>query len=404
MSRPGGELANWTTPAELRERVQRLWDHGRLLASESDGGTPFPLTLRLRGPGASELGERMEEVRQWMRALEEGAQAARGRYSLEWEEVNPRNFGRNRVPRAAIVESRQQAIEWIGRHAQAQRFAALVAQTTARLPPLGPWLKARPMVLLEHEREWERVLAVLEWFRAHPRSGRYLRQLDVTGGDSKFVEARRGLFTELLDLVLPPEAIEAEARGARSFERRYGLRAKPALVRFRLLDPAMTMEGLLDLTVPIAEFASLSPALLRRVQRVFITENEVNGLAFPAATAAIVIFGLGYGVELLGGVPWLGDAEIHYWGDLDTHGFSILDRLRGVLPAARSLLMDRETLMEHRALWGAEDEPHRGELARLGVEERELYDELRLDRLGERVRLEQERIRFGWVEAAIAGV
>jgi hypothetical protein len=33
-----------------------------------------------------------------------------------------------------------------------------------------------------------------------------------------------------------------------------------------------------------------------------------------------------------------------------------------------------------------------------------LYNELRDNRLGQRVRLEQERIGFGWVEAALAEI
>jgi hypothetical protein len=48
-----------------------------------------------------------------------------------------------------------------------------------------------------------------------------------------------------------------------------------------------------------------------------------------------------------------------------------------------------------------EPEPHRGELPGLSEDERELYEDLRDDRLGEAVRLEQERIGFGWVSSAL---
>src|ERR1022692_4377837 len=36
-----------------------------------------------------------------------------------------------------------------------------------------------------------------------------------------------------------------------------------------------------------------------------------------------------------------------YWGDIDTYGFHILDRLRVLFPDVQSLLMDRDTLLEH---------------------------------------------------------
>ena len=45
--------------------------------------------------------------------------------------------------------------------------------------------------------------------------------------------------------------------------------------------------------------------------------------------------------------------------------------------------------------------PYDGELPRLTSTERALYDDLRHNRLGERVRLEQERIPYGWVQRAL---
>src|SRR5690606_26233791 len=148
------------------------------------------------------------------------------------------------------------------------------------------------LAVLEYEREWERLLAVVDWFVAHPRSGLYLRQLDIAGVDTKFIEGHRGLLTELLDRVLPPDAIDASATGAAQFATRFGLRREAPMIRFRLLDPALYIHGLTDLTVLPEEFARLD--LL--VARVFITENRTNGLAFPSCPKSLVIFGLGYGI------------------------------------------------------------------------------------------------------------
>ncbi|MCH8504133.1 MAG: DUF2220 domain-containing protein [Ectothiorhodospiraceae bacterium] len=85
-------------------------------------------------------------------------------------------------------------------------------------------------------------------------------------------------------------------------------------------------------------------------------------------------------------------------------GGGILNRLRASLPHARSLLMDRPTLIDHRSLWGQEPEDKRntGHPTRLTAGEQALFEELRADHLGERVRLEQERIAFGAVERAVA--
>lgn len=60
--------------------------------------------------------------------------------------------------------------------------------------------------------------------------------------------------------------------------------------------------------------------------------------------------------------------------------------------------MDRQTLLVHRDRWGLESTPAHARLERLSVEELRLYDDLVSDRLGDRVRLEQERIDWGWAE------
>lgn len=90
--------------------------------------------------------------------------------------------------------------------------------------------------------------------------------------------------------------------------------------------------------------AALSPA----VRVAVIIENETTYLTVPVPDGGVVIWGKGFEVDRVAALPWLRGALIHYWGDLDTHGFAILDKLRAWLPRARSFLMDRETLLAHR--------------------------------------------------------
>ena len=81
---------------------------------------------------------------------------------------------------------------------------------------------------------------------------------------------------------------------------------------------------------------------------------------------------------------------------------AILDRLRRYLPHARALLIDEETLLRHRAVWGEEPRPHLAEhLPALTVVEARLYTNLRQDRWAPRLRLEQERIGWDHAWAAI---
>ena len=390
----------WTGPDEIRAQIGRLWDRGHLLVPPQ-GDPLFPLALRFSRPDARALSEQFDDVRRWIRTLEEASKARRKQgYEIRWTEINHRQLGANRVPAGVVVPTVEDALELIGKQAAAARWQAQRARTERLCPTLVPWLTRKPLVALEHLPDWERILAVVTWFQAHPRPDVYLRQLDVAGVHTKFVEARRGLIAELLDQVLPPEAVRADLSPTRQFEARYGLKVKPALVRFRVLDQRLAVDGLTDIATPAAQFGRLELP----VRRVFVTENEINGLAFPPMADSLVIFGLGYGLDRLADIGWLHDKVVHYWGDIDTHGFAMLDLLRAKLPVVRSLLMDRETLMAHEQAWGVEPVQHESALERLLEPERRVYEELRAGTLGERVRLEQERIAFSWLERGLRGI
>jgi hypothetical protein len=344
------------------------------------------------------LVDRFEDSRRWIAELQAGSREARGfGYDIVWREVDHRQLGRQAVPEAVIVPEKKDALALLGKQRASDRFSRIAAATSGLFPELRAWLARRPFVALEQGDDWDRVLAVVAWLRAHPRPATYVRQLEIPNVDTKFIESRRALLSELLDLVLPADAVDAGAPGARQFEARYGLLAKPSLVRFRVLDPLQQIGPLSDIATPSTQFARLElPA-----RRIFITENEVNGLSFPQLPDSIVIFGLGYGLERLGEVAWLRSRAVYYWGDIDTHGFAILDRLRFGVPHAQSFLMDKRTLMEHRGQWAKEVSVHDGLVQRLTSTERDLYDDLKFNRLGDGVRLEQERIGFAWLRDAL---
>lgn len=391
----------WTTPTDLRQQLQRLWDRGAILQARVTRERLFPRRLRLRRPSSGELAQHFGAVQDWVRALRKGAKEQRGfGYTIEWRQVEHRVHGTNHLPWAVTVETEADGLRLLGKARDAERFGLLIADTLDRFPELRPWLARRSLAVLELADDWPALLATAQWFREHPRPGLYLRQLDIPGVHTKFIEEHRGVLSEILDLVLPEGAIDSSAKGLRAFEPRYGLRRKAPLLRFRVLDPALAIRGLTDLSVPPEQFASLELP----VEQVFVTENEINGLAFPEVAGSLVIFGLGYGAERLGAVPWLHRTVVHYWGDLDTHGFAILSRLRSNLPGARSFLMDRMTLDAHRRLWGQEpvDSRYLGDLSALTGPEQAVFMALRENLVGERVRLEQERIPFAWVVQAVS--
>ncbi len=312
-----------------------------------------------------------------------------------------RVVGSNSIPSEVWIDSLDDALAMLGKRSEAARFSALLDQTRQRQPLLLSWLAKRPLKALELAGHWSLLLDIVDWMQAHPRPGIYLRQVDIPGVHSKFIEAHRGVLTELFDISLPQGYIAPEAGGVGQFTVRYGFRDKPARIRFRVLDPSKSPlpgGGMNDITLDSHSFAKL-PAL---VSRVFITENETNFLAFPALADSLVIFGSGYGWDSLSHVRWLSDCLIYYWGDIDTHGFAILNQLRSRFGHVESFMMDRETLMVHGSLWGNEKDQVLHDLPLLTTEERGLFDDLRDNRIRKNLRLEQEFIGFGWIESALA--
>jgi hypothetical protein len=387
---------SWTTPSDIVGQLRKFWEQGIILAALASGEEIFPRRLVLKKPKPAEMSDRFAEVRAWIAGLDREAK----HYRVVRREINHRTLGVNAVPAEVWIDSLADCLALIGKRREAERFAAVVELTGKRFPQLVAWLVKRPLQGLALAGDWPRLLDIVAWLLAHPRPGIYLRQVDIAGVHSKFIESHRGVLTELFDLVMPHDTIDEKARGTAGFCKRYGFRDKPARIRFRLLDPSLSLlAGAVDQDFTVTEetFARLDLP----VARVYITENEINFLAFPQVPQSMVIFGAGYGFGVFANAAWLYTCTLHYWGDIDTHGFAILDQLRSLFPTAHSLLMDRETLLAHRLHWGQEPQPSRAELTRLSSEEQLLYDDLRFDRLATRLRLEQERIGFAWVEKMV---
>jgi hypothetical protein len=385
----------WSGPKDLKAQLARLWERGELLRDGVTGNARFPLRLALKVPGSTDITDRFDLVRTWASEL-----AASAPLRLEWQEVRHRVQGTQRLPTSAWIDSLEEALTWLGKRREWECFSAQVSATRQMIPAVLPWLEKRPLQALELSTEWPRLLAVVGWLAEHPHPGIYLRQVDLPGVHSKFIEAHRGVLSELLELVLPADAVDAGKTGFSQFAGRYGFLDKPTRIRFRVLDPVIQV-----VAGPVCPDVTLDAESFSRLglweKRVFITENEINFLAFPQVPDAIVIFGAGYGWEALAKARWLESCAIHYWGDIDTHGFAILDQLRGYFPYANSLLMDRATLMAHQPLWGREDTPTQRELRRLHPDEASLYDDLRHDRIVTALRMEQERIGYAWLQAAL---
>lgn len=393
------------SPEEIRRRACRLWATGRPLRSVLGVEALFPYSLPFAKPSARKWLTEYAELRAALERLDaESSDVTGSGYRLVTREVSHQKLGTLRTAERIVFESVEDLAASAGETAVLRRFQALALMLQAHEPRLLPWLAERPLNAVAHDAEIPRLLAVVEHLQAHPRPMRYARELGIAGVDSKFIESWRGVLAEWLDRLLPAEAIESGVRGLSDygFERRFGLRFEEVSIRFRWLDPGMALAGCIsDATVPLSQFAAYAP----QCRRVLVTENKINFLTLPPAEGTLAIFGGGYGIERLAAVAWLEALPVHYWGDIDTHGFAILSRLRAFLPDVRSFLMDRDTLIAHREFWSVEAPERRcvKDLPGLDAAEHALYEDLRDDRFGEGVRLEQERVGYSYVIGAIPG-
>lgn len=380
--------SDWTQPADIRQRLEKYWRSGELLRACHQPDALFPLRLPLKKPTAAQLVEQFDAARSWMQHWQATSSQD---MELEWQTVNNRQLGRNPLPVAVVLPTLDAALRQIGQLARARQYQSLARAISRRFPKLTDWCHRKPLTVLAQQNEWPVLLAILEWMTVNPRPGIYIRQLEIPGVHTKFIERNRGLLTELLDQVLPEHAIDTSANGARQFEQRYGFCRKPARLRLRFLDKTQNIAGLRDVEIPVDQFQGLSLP----VDTVYIVENDVTALALPDTPSAIVIFGQGYGIgKYLANARWLREKHVMYWGDIDTHGFRILNQLRDALPHSRSFLMDAATLKAHQHLWGTEPSPHIGDLPNLTEHEQAVYQMLSTLESGRHLRLEQERISF----------
>ena len=385
--------ADWTKVADLVAVLRRRWNSGRYLKAYARGEPWEPVVLAIKGPNADELLHRFEEARKWAAAFEADADRS---MQIEYRTVGGRHVGTNRIPARLRVVDFPSLCSVLGTEGEVRILDQLMATTRSEMPSLSMWAADHPLALLEHRDVWSRILLTAAWIAGHDTRDTYVRQIDVEGVDTKFVERHKKLLSELLPLVLPPGQVDpSEAE----FARRFRFLNKPLYIRFRILDPKLSRfpPGVSEVSLRINELAGIDIG----ASTVFVVENEVTYLALPPIPRSIAVFGGGFASSGLASLPWLADREIIYWGDIDTYGFDILSRLRGHLPQVRSILMNHETLLFHRDHWSTEASPARRPLAHLTDAELSLYQDLISDVYGIGVRLEHERVRFSRVRDAL---
>lgn len=372
-------------PEDVRQFLTRRFQskHREWLISEA-GESQWPLEVPLGIPTEQAALRQVDGVRAWVGTW----QRWQGVGTLYWCERRWKALGTQRLPDKLALRGPEDVAMWIGESTRWEHALSRYQTLTVRWPVLAQQLPRYFDVLADYsDADFRRLAEMLDWINLNPKSNLYPRQIPVAGADSKWLDSRKGLISDLV------AALQSDPTGDRDFFRRCGLRPQPQLIRMRVLDPGLRarLGGLGDISSPCEEVASIGI----RPTNVFIVENLQTGIAFDDLPGTVVIMRLGYAVDVLGQLPWLQQAQCIYWGDIDTHGFAILNRARIYIPSLRIVLMDESTLITHQDLWVEEkDQYSSSEFPLLTSTEQKLYHSLKNNSFGQQVRLEQERIRW----------
>jgi len=372
-------------PKELSKKLNTTYNQAKHLKAHINK-EEFALSIKFKRLSEKEIVQNFVEIRDWIKALKESS------FEIEFQTIAYRSLGEQSMPKVLRLKQ-DEFLRQLSKQRTFDEHVLLIQKSLRAFPKLETLFKEKPQLLMEYAEVWEKLLKVCDYFVAYPMPNLYIRELDIEGVDTKFIESHKKILDTLLCTILDREPTRLAQNG---FEKQYGLKYDLPTVRFRILDESLYIARLSDISLPLNEFMRLDIAC----DRVFITENKINGLSFPNSENAMVIFGLGYGVETLKNVKWLADKKIFYWGDIDTHGFAMLSQIRAYFPQVKSMFMSEEMIEKFKFLAVKENLSKRflGELKNLTKEENRVFNNLKENVYAEDLRIEQERMSFGCLE------
>ena len=308
-------------------------------------------------------------------------------YNLELESRKTHKYGLQSLPKRISIETEKDYLKLIKKEQEFLRFKADAELIRREVPELNQWLCQNPLLVIEQSENWQELLKVCQYFQRNPNPNLYIRELPIQV-HTKFIEQNKDILRRLLEAILPIEQLSfIEGEREYVFEKRFSLRYREPIIRFRILDATLkdTYEfPFLDISTPISEFRQLP----LKSPRFFITENLMNFLTLPTLDNSLALFGSGYAIQSLKSVLWLSHCPIFYWGDLDVDGFKILSQLRSYLPQTISVMMDIQTFEAFQEFAVSVSSRVAETLLYLTTEEQTLYAYLSIH--GKR--LEQEHI------------
>ena len=336
------------------------------LHSVLDGDTAFfPLHIpAAKGSATDDFAMRKTEAEKLYR---HSKQAKGFGYTVVSAAVKTRSKGMQTVIEKILFETEVDFLRFIQKETEACNFKTNLERIKTQCLKLDAadiwydWTAKHISVLTEafDAQYWEQLFLCADWFIHHSPCGLYLREIPLPV-HTKFIEQNRALIFSLycalkksgtaepvLCEAIPPEPVFAEPKNiAEAVYAEWGVRTAPPFVRFRLLDDAIgvTIAGetleIGEMQIPLESFAALR---FDSADTVFVVENLLVYLTFPAIPKGLCIFGSGFAAVQLHCNIHLRQKKLYYFGDIDEHGFEILSEFRAIFPDVTSFCMDSTT-------------------------------------------------------------
>ena len=315
-------------------------------------------------------------------------------YTIDFQNVKTKSIGKQSLPESIYFDTEKDFLRYLGKEKEVELFMQDYKKVFSIFPELKDWIMQNPAKIIQNHGEWESILKVCVYFNNIQKPNLYIRELPIKV-HTKFIERHQSIIWDLLEIIIEP-FVNTDIN---VFERRFNLKYREPLVRFRILDKEMStsyFSGVDDLSIPISQFERLRLP----INKVIIVENKTTlytTLTLPSMKNAIAIFGSGYSVHNLKSADWLSKVDLLYWGDIDVQGFEILSQFRGYFPNAKSILMDKLTFEKYFENDSGTPTNIVTQLF-LNDDEQYLYNLLKTNNW----RLEQEKIPFEYVNLHLA--
>lgn len=310
-------------------------------------------------------------------------------FTIDYQTVKTKTIGMQSLPTIIYFDTEKDFLKFLGKEKEVDNFINDWQLIHSHFPELKDWIIRNPTKIIQQQGKWESIIKVCNYFKNYPKPNLYIRELPANV-HTKFIESNQSIIAELLDVIIQNHINLNE----KEFEKRFNLKFREPLVRFKILDKEISQSffsNLDDISIPVSQFERLKLPL----KQVLIVENKTTlytTLTLPKMDKTIAIFGQGNAVTNIQNAKWLNNINVLYWGDIDVHGFEMLSRIRKHFDHTQSVLMDKSTFDKYFENDSGKPTTDTTTL-NLTDNEKELYNLLKTNNW----RLEQEKIPFDYV-------